>query len=163
MYDVLRAIHILFGVYLGGVTLFQLFIFNPRLRQLGPSIRSTVIGALTPAMGPAMGAAGIVVLGTGIAMTLMQPNIASLFASVWGWGIIVSTFAMLAFIVNGGAGVVPTAGQIRKLSASISGRPPTTEEAQKLQHLSVKMDRLENLQIVYILVGLMIMVLVRFL
>lgn len=163
MYDILRAIHILSGVFVGGVTLFELFILNPRLRRLGPAIQSTVVGSLSPAMGPAMAVGSIVLLGTGIAITLMLRDLASLFTSVWGWGMIVATIAVLAFMVNGVVGVVPTASRLQKLSGSFAGRAPTAQESKQLQQLSAKMDKLQNLQIVFILVGLAIMVMGRFL
>ncbi|MBI4187772.1 MAG: hypothetical protein HY529_01040 [Chloroflexi bacterium] len=163
MYEILRAIHVLAGIFLGGVTMFELFILNPGLRRLGAATQGAVTGAITSVMSPAMGVSSVLLLGTGIAMALTGRDLASLAMTVWGWAMIITAIAMLAFLVNGLAGVMPTSNRIKKLAIIIAGRTPTAEEGQQMKQLSAKMDKLQNLQIVFVMVGLVLMISGRFL
>lgn len=163
MYEVLRVIHVLAGIFLGGATLFELLILNPGLRRVGPAIQGPLMAALSPILGPAAGLLSITLLGTGIAITLMQRSLPSLFTTAWGWAIIVSIVAVLAFIVNGAFGLVPTGNRLTKLVKSISGRPPTPEERQQMQGLSTRIDKLQNLQFAFVLIALATMIMIRFL
>ncbi len=86
MYETLRVIHVLAGIFLGGAYFFEILILRRSLRSLDSAIQRAVkvTIAIFPAMGMAHGLSSLVIVGTGIAITLMQRNLSSLLTSAWG-------------------------------------------------------------------------------
>lgn len=165
MYTTLRMIHIIFGIFVGGSYLFMIPILQPRLKKLGPAIQGPVMRALMPIMTPIMGLSFIVIMGTGVAMTLMlrQGSLATLFTTGWGWDIIIGTVATVAAIVVGFGFLVPTGIRQERLGRSIGGRVPTPAEGKQLQQLSKKAETLSRVNFTFIMIAVVTMVIVRYL
>ncbi len=163
MYDVLRVIHVLAGILLGGALFFEIFILRRRLQSLGSAIERAVTVAISPAIGIAHGLSSLVIVGTGIAITLMQRNLSSLVTSAWGWAIILGTVATLGFIAVGITVHVPTGNRLENMSKSIKGRPPTPEESQTMHLLTARMDKYSNINFGFIIIALATMFAARLL
>lgn len=85
---ILRIVHILSGVFVAGYYFLMVPIVMPRLKRLGPAIQGPVMQALMPILTPVMATSVILLLGTGIAMTLIlrQGALDTLFTTGWGLG-----------------------------------------------------------------------------
>jgi len=88
---ILRIVHIVFGIYIAGSYLFLVPILEPRLKRLGPTIQSPVMRALMPILTPINAISFIIIIGTGLAMTLIMRSGAlnTLFVTTWGWAMII--------------------------------------------------------------------------
>jgi len=161
----LRIIHVIFGIYLAGSYLFIVPILEPRLKRLGPAIQGPVMRAIVPIMSPVNGISFIIVIITGVAMTLILRwgSLGTLLVSGWGWAIIIGTVATLVVVVVGFGLLTPTGMRLDKLGRSIEGRAPTPSEAQELQRLSARMDFLSRLNLVFVLIALATMLSARYL
>jgi len=83
---VLRVVHVVFGIYIAGSYLFMVPILEPRLKRLGTAIQSPVMWALMPILTPVNAISFIIIIGTGVAMTLIMRSGAlnTLFITTWG-------------------------------------------------------------------------------
>src|SRR3972149_7447157 len=135
---VLRIVHVIFGIFVGGPYLFLVLILEPRLKRLGPAIKSPLMRSLSPVMTVAMGLSFIVLIGTGVAIVLIlrSGSLNTLFASGWGWAVVIGLIATAGAFVVGFGMLTPTGIRLSKLGNSIKGRPPTTEEGQQMNRLS---------------------------
>ncbi len=161
---VLRIVHIFFGVFLVGYFLFMVPILMPRLKRLGPAIQGPVMQALMPVLTPIMLISVIVIVGTGIAMTLIlqQGNLGMLFTTGWGWAIFVGFVLTIAGSVVGFGFITPLGLRTVKLGRSIEGRAPTPDEAQQLSRLSAQVETLSRINFVIIVAVLLAMLLARY-
>ncbi|MBI4285222.1 MAG: hypothetical protein HY670_04910 [Chloroflexi bacterium] len=160
--DILRIVHIIFGIYLAGSYLFIVPILEPRLRRLGAAIHGPVMSALMPILTPINGASFVIVVGTGVALALSSRAFNSLFATAWGWTIIVGLVATLAAIVVGFGLLTPRGIRMDKLGRSVRGRAPTPQEGRQLQELSAQVETLSRVNLVLVVIALGTMVAARY-
>jgi hypothetical protein len=161
---VLRIVHIFFGVFLAGYYLFMVPILMPRLKRLGPAIQGPVMQALMPILTPVMATSAFVIVGTGVAMTLIlrQGNLGMLFTTGWGWAIITGLVLTIAGAVVGFGFITPRGLRMERLSRSIEGRAPKPDEAQQLGRLSAQIETLSRINFVLIVIVLLAMLLARY-
>jgi hypothetical protein len=162
---ILRIVHIIFGVFVAGYYLFMVPILAPRLKRLGPTIQGPVMQALMPVLTPVMATSAIVIVGTGVAMTLMmrQGTLGTLFTTGWGWAIIGGLVLTVAAVVVAFGFITPAGLRVQKLGSSIQGRPPTPDEARQLGQLSSRVETLSKINFVLIVIVLLAMLLARYL
>ena len=165
MYTTLQLLHIIFGIFVGGTYLFLVLILEPRLKRLGPAISGPVMQALMPILTPAMGTSFVILIGTGVAMTLIlrQGVLNTMLTTAWGWDIIIGGIATIAVCVVGFGIITPTGIRLGRLGRSIKGRPPTPVEGQRLQQLSDKIQTLRRINFVFIVIAIVTMVIARYL
>ncbi len=161
---VLRIVHIFFGVFLVGYFLFMVPILMPRLKRLGPAIEGPVMQALMPVLTPVIAISVIVIVGTGIAQTLIlrQGDLSMLFATGWGWAITTGLVLTIAGSVVGFGFVTPRGLRMERLGRSIEGRDPKPDEAQQLARLSAQIETLERINLVIVVLILLSMLLARY-
>lgn len=162
---VLRIVHIFFGVFVAGYYLFMVPILMPRLKRLGPSIQGPVMQALMPVLTPVMVTSAVVIVGTGVAMTLIlrQGNLGVLFTTGWGWAIMIGFILTLAALVVAFGFITPGGFRLARLGRSIQGRPPTPEETRLMGRLSRQNETLSRVNFVLIVIVLLAMLLARYL
>ncbi|MBI2862737.1 MAG: hypothetical protein HYX89_07945 [Chloroflexi bacterium] len=161
----LRVLHVVFGTFWAGTTFFSTLILEPRLRRLGPGIRDPVMGALMPVITPAMMLSSVVVLGTGVALTLIMrwATLSDFLATRWGWAVLVGLLATVAAMVVGFGLLAPTGLKIEKLSKGIVGRAPNPDETLQLQSLAARIETLSRVNFVSILIAVGAMAAARYL
>jgi len=161
---VLRIVHIVFGIYIAGSYLFMVPILEPRLKRLGPAIQGPVMRALMPILTPINGISFIVIIGTGVAMTLIMRSGAlnTLFVTAWGWAIIIGLAATVAAGVVGFGFLMPRGLRMDKLGRSIEGRPPNPDEGKQLHQLSARVETLSRVNLVLIVIALATMIASRY-
>ncbi len=162
---VLRIVHIVFGIYIAGSYLFLVPILEPRLKRLGPAIQSPVMRALMPILTPINAISFIIIIGTGLAMTLIMRSGAlnTLFVTTWGWAMIIGLVATLAAGVVGFGFLMTTGFRMDKLGRSIEGRAPTPNEGKILHQLSARIETLSRVNLVLIVIALASMIASRYL
>ena len=160
----LRILHVVFGIFVAGTYLFLVPILEPRLKRLGPAIQGPVMQSLMPILTPVMGTSFVIIIGTGVAMTLRLRGGAldTLFTTGWGWAMIIGLIATLGVVIIGFGFLTPTGIRMEKLGRSIEGRPPTPEEGQKLHQFSARVETLSRVNFVFIVIALVTMVLSRY-
>ncbi len=165
MYTTLRMLHLIFSIYLVGSVSFIVLVLQPRLKRMGPAIQSQVMGAITPIIVALNAASFIVIVATGIPMTLMArgSSLSDLGTTGWGVAMIIGIAATTAAAIVGFGIIVPTGIRLGKLGASRAGRPPTPEEGQQLQGLSAKLEKLSRINYTLIITALATMVIARYL
>ena len=79
--------HPVFGIFVAGTYLFLVPILEPRLKRLGPAIQGPVMQSLMPVLTPVMATSFVIIIGTGVAMTLRLRggSLDTLFTTEWGW------------------------------------------------------------------------------
>lgn len=161
----LRVLHVIAGIYVAGSYLFLVPILEPKLKRLGPPIQSPVMRALMPTLLLVNGISFIILLGTGVAMTLITRSGAlnSLFVTGWGWAIIIGLVVTVAAAIVGFGMMAPTGMRMEKIGRGIEGRAPNPEERQQLGRLSARVETLSRINFVLILVALATMIASRYL
>ncbi|MBI2979546.1 MAG: hypothetical protein HYY41_01775 [Chloroflexi bacterium] len=161
---ILRILHILFGVFVAGYYMFAVPILLPRLKRLGPAIQGPVMQALMPVLTPVMMVSAVVIVGTGIAMTLiLRPgNLGTLFTTGWGWAIFTGFILTLVIIVLAFGVIIPTGLRAQKLARVIQGRPPTPDEVKQMGKLSAQVETASNVNFVLVVIVLLAMLLARY-
>ncbi|MBI4283388.1 MAG: hypothetical protein HY663_02830 [Chloroflexi bacterium] len=162
---ILRILHIFSAVFVAGYYMFAVPILMPRLKRLGPTIQGPVMQALMPILTPVMVVNSVVIVGTGIAMTLiLRPgNLGALFTTGWGWAIFIGFILSLVMIVLAFGIIIPTGLRAQKLASGVQGRPPTPDEAQQMSKLSAKVETLSSVNFVLVVIVLLAMLLARYL
>ncbi len=160
----MRILHIVFGVFWVGATFFMVLVLVPRLRALGPPIQGPVMGALTPVLTPFMVVSAIVILVTGVVLTLVTRwgALDTLFVTGWGWSMIVGFVTSVAAAIVGFGIIVPTGHRQAKLAGSIAGRPPTPEEGKQLEQMGAKIGVLMLNNFVLLLIATVTMAIARY-
>ena len=162
---ILRIVHVVFGIYIAGSYFFLVPILEPRLKRLGPAIQSPVMRALMPILTPINALSFIIIIGTGLAMTLIMRSGAlnTLFVTTWGWAMIIGLVTTLAVAVVGFGFLMTTGFRMDKLGRSIEGRAPTPDEGKQLHHLSARIETLSRVNLVLIVIALATMIASRYL
>src|SRR5512139_633113 len=94
---ILRIIHIFAGVWVVGYYFLMVPIVLPQAMKLAPPARQQLTQAFGRILTPVMWISLLVVVGTGIAWTLMlSGGISQLFTSGWGWTMIISLVLAIA-------------------------------------------------------------------
>ncbi|MBI4283077.1 MAG: DUF1772 domain-containing protein [Chloroflexi bacterium] len=163
MYGILRTLHILFGIFVGGSYIFLVLILEPALSKLGPSIQTPLMRKITPIMTVVMATSLIIISGTGVTMIFMlHPGaLNTLWSTAWGWDIIIGILATIGVFVVGFGLLVPTGIRLDKLGRSIEGRPPTPEEGQQLQALSERVTKLSRFNFIFVAIAIVTMVIAK--
>ncbi len=161
---VLRILHIVFGIYIAGSYLFLVPILEPRLKRLGPAIQGPVMRALMPILTPINAISFIIIIGTGVAITLIMRSGAlnTLFVTAWGWAIIIGLVATVAAGVVGFGFLMPRGRRMDKLGRSIEGRPPNPDGGKQLERLSAQVTTLSRINLVLIVIALATMIASRY-
>ncbi len=161
---VLRVVHVVFGIYIAGSYLFMVPILEPRLKRLGPAIQGPVMRALMPILTPINGISFIVIIGTGVAMTLIMRSGAlnTLFVTAWGWAMSIGLVATVAVMIVGFGFLMPRGIRMDRLGRSIEGRAPTPDEGKQLERLSAQVEALSRANLVLIVIALATMVASRY-
>ncbi len=162
--EVLRIVHIIFGIYVAGSYLFLVPILEPRLRRLGPSIQGPVMRAIMPPLAVVNGISFVALIGTGVAMTLMlrAGALDSLVTTSWGWVIVIGLLATLGATFVGFGLLIPTGIRMDKLGSGIAGRPPSPEEGRQLHALSNRVEALSRANFALIVIALATMIVARY-
>lgn len=138
----LRIPHIVFGTFWAGTSFFIALVLLPLLRALGPKMERSFWSALfrSPAM-VLLPISALVTAGTGIAIALRyragQLNV--FFTTSWGWAILVSFIATIAYLVIAFTIDNANTAKMKRLFTSIEGRDPNTDEAKHLAQTSSRM------------------------
>jgi hypothetical protein len=161
---ILRVVHVVSGIYVAGSYLFLVPILEPRLKRLGSAIQSPVMRSLMPILTPVNGLSFIILLGTGVAMTLILRwgALNTLFVTGWGWAMIVGLVATVAASVVGFGILMPTGLRMERLGRSFEGRAPKPEEGQQIQQLSARVETLSRVNFALIMIALATMIISRY-
>ena len=92
-----------------------------------------------------------------------QGALGTLFTTGSGWAMIIGFVLTLVVLVIG-LGLISSAGvKAQKLARSVQGRPPTPEESQQMGRLSARIEKLSNINFVFVAILLLDMLLARYL
>ena len=160
----LRVLHVIAGIYMAGSYLFLVPILEPKLKRLGPPIQSPVMRSLMPTLLPVNGISFIILIGTGVAMTLIMRSgtLNSLLVTGWGWMMFIGLITTVAAAIIGFGVLAPTGMRIEKIGRSMEGRAPKPEESQQLGRLSARGDTLSRVNFVLIMVAVATMIASRY-
>jgi uncharacterized membrane protein len=161
---IVRLIHVVFGVFWVGSVLFTVLILKPRLARLGPAFEKPVMGAIMPRVVPAMFASAFIVFISGsiITFNMRAGDLGSLLTTGWGLMIFVGILATIGAMSVGLGGLTPTGIRMARISDQLNGQPPNAAQAATLARLGRRMDRLERVDFVLVLIALATMPLARF-
>lgn len=164
----LRILHIVFGVFWVGTIFFMVIVLEPRLRALGPAIRTPVMHALIPVMALFMMVSSLITIGSGVAIALVMwwgiygwDMFSLFFTTGWGWAILIGFVASIAAFILGGS-VTMAGRRIRSLAGIMAGSSPNPEEARQLERLSARIMVLSRTEFVLLLITVAAMAAARF-
>lgn len=161
---VLRLSHILFGILWAGTVFFTTIFLLPRLRRLGPNIRNAVLNSLMPVVTPIMMLSCLVVIGTGVSLTLMVwSSLDTLLTTTSGWVLLVGFLATLAAAVLGFGVLAPTGMRLSQLNKTIEGRDPHPDETTELNRLNARIETFDRMNFIFMLIAVSTMGFLRYL
>lgn len=151
---VLRLTHILFGILWAGTVFFSVLFLEPRLKRLGASIQNPVMNSLMAIVTPVMMLSSLIVIGTGIALSLMiWVSLDTLFTTSSGWILVIGFFATLAAAVVGFGFLAPTGMRLGRLNKSLENRDASPEEASQLNMLNARIQTLSRTSFIFMLIA----------
>ena len=161
---VLRVTHVVLGIFWAGTVIYASFVLLPVLKSLGPNIERPAIKGLMRVTSPIMSVAALIVLGTGIAMTLRTGlAISEVFSTGRGWAIFIALIAVVIYMITGFGIMLPSGARMDKLGQSIEGRQPTAAESEQMGRLARRISTVERTSSIAILIAAILMPLLRFL
>lgn len=159
---ILRILHITFGVFWVGGSLFLTLVLEPRLRPLGPPVQGRVMQAIMPVITPWFTISSIVVVVTGAAVALRFRSLDDFFVTDWGWAIAAGLVATLGAVVVGMGFTSPAGRRMAVVSQGMQGRPPTPDEAQEMGRLSGRLVAMSRLSAALLVVAVITMAAARY-
>ncbi len=161
---IMRVLHIVFGIIWVGTTIFNVLILEPQLKKLGPAVSGPVMGALMPVISPFMGLSAMVVIISGIVLTLMMMgwSLAGFLSGGWGISLFLGFLATIAATVVGFGIIKPTGQRMASIAASGGDGPPDPETVGQLQQLSGRILTLSRINFGLLLAAAISMAVARF-
>jgi hypothetical protein len=163
MYETMRILHIIFGVYIGGVYIFLTLLLLPRLHGLGFKIERSVLKSLS-VVSPVNGISLLIIIGTGVVMTfqLQGGDINRLLTSGWGVTIFIGALAAVVATLIGFILLMPKGLRMDKINRSIGEGEPNAEQASELEEIFTRIRKVERVNFILIMIALISMPVARF-
>ena len=159
----MRILHIVFGSFWVGATVFNVLILEPRLRRLGPGHLNPVMGAIMPVVVPAMISSGLIVIFTGFVLTFtLWGTLADLFTTTAGLVLLVGTVTSIGSAVVGLSILTPSGIRITTISKNLAGREPNAGELTELKRLSRRMETFTRVNFLFLVIALVTMSIMRY-
>lgn len=160
----LRILHIIFGVYMVGASIFILFILEPRVKSLGKDTWHRVLRVTEAPASASLGVSVLIILGTGIAMTIRMRggDLGLILSTGWGIAMLVGFIATVGALVVGFGLSVPKGMHLMKMERSMKGRDPNPDETHEIDKIFTRLELVERINIVLILIALISMPVARF-
>ena len=164
MYETMRILHIIFGVYVGGMYIFVTLLLLPRLHGLGSKIERSVIRSVMGVASPVNAVSLIVIIGTGVVMTfqLQGGDISKLLTTGWGVTIFIGALAAIVATLIGFILLMPMGLRMDKLYRSIGQGEPNAEQANELDDIITRLRKIERVNFVLMMIALISMPVARF-
>ena len=146
-----------------GTDIFVTLMLLPRLKALGSDIERTVMAALTR-LPPAMMLSSIITAITGVVLAGMMRGwrLNWVLTSGWGLAILVGFIGTAVSLFVGFGLLPPVTIRYDKLSRSIEGRAPTSDESRQLQQLAARGTALMRINTVLLIIVVIAMAVARF-
>lgn len=160
----LRILHIVFGVYLAGASIFILFILEPRVKSLGTGVWHRVLRMIEAPASASLGLSILIVLVTGIAMIIRWrgSDLSSILSTGWGIAMLIGFIATVAAMVVGFGLSFPQGIRLIKMERSIKGRDPNPAETHEMERIFTRLELVERINIMLIMIALISMPVARF-
>ena len=164
MYETMRILHIIFGVYVGGMYIFVTLLLLPRLHGLGSKIERSVIRSIMGVASPVNAVSLIVIIGTGVVMTfqLQGGDISKLLTTGWGVTIFIGALAAVVATLIGFILLMPKGLRMDKIYRSIGKGEPNAEQASELDDIITSVRKVERINFVLMMIALISMPVARF-
>jgi hypothetical protein len=131
---ILRILHIGCGVFWVGSDLFATFILIPRLRALGSDIERPVMASILRVLPPVLVVCSVTALVTGIVLAgdLWGWSLAGVFATGWGWAMLIGFILTIITMLIGFALMPMFSIRVEKINREAEGRAPSPHQARQL-------------------------------
>ncbi len=163
MYDILRFIHIIFGIYVGGMYIFMTWMMVPKLRILGPDIERSFLRGIMSVASPAGAVSFIALFITGVWMTLLYKggDIGSIFTTGWGIWIVIGFVAALIAAILGFGVLLPKGLRMEKiLKASDTGKL-SKEDSGQVDSIISRVLSIEKINFFLVMIAILSMMIAR--
>ncbi len=163
MYDILRFLHIIFGIYVGGMYIFMTWMLVPKLRKLGPDIERSVFRSVMSVASPAGAVSFIALFITGVWMTLLIKggDIGSIFTTAWGIWIFIGFVASVIAAILGFGVLMPKGLRMEKiLKASDKGKL-SKETSVQVDGIISRLLSIEKINFFLVMVAILSMMIAR--
>ncbi len=163
MYDILRLLHIIFGIYVGGMYIFMTWMLVPTLRKLGPDIERSVLRGIMSVASP-VGALSIIALFiTGVWMTLLIKggDIGSIFTTAWGIWIFIGFVASLVAAILGFGVLLPKGIRMEKIFKASDNGKLSKEASGQVDGIISRVMSVEKINFVLVMVAILSMMIAR--
>ncbi len=163
MYDILRFIHIIFGIYVGGMYIFMTWMMVPKLRILGPDIERSFLRGIMSVASPAGAVSFIALFITGVWMTLLIKggDIGSIFTTGWGIWIVIGFVAALIAAILGFGVLLPKGLRMEKiLKASDTGKL-SKEDSGQVDSIISRVLSIEKINFFLVMIAILSMMIAR--
>ncbi len=163
MYDILRFLHIIFGIYVGGMYIFMTWMLVPKLHKLGPDIERSLLRSIMSVASPVGGVSFVALFITGVWMTLIIKggDIGSIFTTGWGIWIVIGFVAALIYAILGFGVLLPKGIRMENiLKASDSGKL-SKEASVQVNGIINRLLSIEKINFVLVMVAILTMMIAR--
>jgi hypothetical protein len=160
----LRIAHIIFGVFWGGLYIFNTFFLMPKLHGLEAKIRRSFLKSLLSTLSPVAAVSVLIIIGTGTAMTFRfrGGDISTLLTTGWGVSIFIGFVATVIATIIGFSMLMPMGLRIEKIYRTIGKDEPNAEQASELDDIITRLEKIERFNFILVMIALVSMPVARF-
>ncbi len=163
MYDILRLLHIIFGIYFGGMYIFATLMLIPKLHKLGPDIERSVLRSVNSVVGPVNGVSLIALFITGVWMTLLMKggDIGSIFTTGWGIWIFIGFVASLIAAILAFGVLLPNGIRMENIFKASDKGELSKEASSQGDVILSRVLSVEKINFVLVMVAILSMMIAR--
>ncbi len=163
MYDILRFIHIIFGIYVGGMYIFMTWMLVPALHKLGPDIKRSVLRGIMSVASPAGAVSFIALFITGVWMTLIMRggDIGSIFTTAWGIWIFIGFVASLIAAILGFGVLLPKGLRMEKILKASDNGKLSKEASGQVDGIINRLTSIEKINFFLVMIAILSMMIAR--
>ena len=163
MYDILRLLHIIFGIYVGGMYIFMTWMLVPALRKLGPDIERSVLRGIMSVASPAGAVSFIALFITGVWMTLLVKggDIGSIFTTGWGIWIFIGFVASLIAAILGFGVLLPKGIRMENILKASDNDKLSKEASVQVDGIISRVLSVEKINFFLVMVAILSMMIAR--
>ncbi len=163
MYDILRFLHIIFGIYVGGMYIFMTWMLVPKLHKLGPDIERNLLRGIMSVASPAGAVSFIALFITGVWMTMLLKggDIGSIFTTAWGVWIFIGFVAALIAAILGFGVLLPKGLRMESIFKTSGNGKLNKDSSGQVDGIISRILSVEKINFFLVMIAILSMMIAR--
>ncbi len=144
--------------------MFTTLMLLPKLHGLGAKIERSVVRSVLSVASPVTAASALIVIATGVAMTLRLRggDISTLLTSGWGVSMFIGFVASVVATITGFIMLMPAGLRMERIYRAIGDGEPNADQDSELDDILNRFRKIERVNFVLVMTALVSMPIARF-